>query len=152
MKLVKLMITTVMLMLLSQSILAVVSKYQKDQIIETADAISNASEKKDISGLMKQLTVDVVIEIGGSNKNPRSYTFQSYQQYLSKVFPLISDYKYRRFNESFISKHNGEYIYKFDLSEEYVFNNRKFKESHTEQWDLKYIGDSLRVYKIVIDK
>lgn len=151
---IRIIISSTILLFLSVNLLASVSvnENEKNKILSIANSISLASEEQDISGIMMNLSSDVIINIGNSNKTPRSYTYQTYGQYLSKVFPLVSYYNYKRSNELFNKLPNNEYSFEFVLKEMYVFNNKYINETHSEIWHLKLVGESLKVYKILIDQ
>lgn len=125
---------------------------ERQEILVLANAISEASESKDVKGVLSGLTQDVSIEVGQSNSRPRSYDYESYRDYLGQVFPLISNYTYRRSNERFSRLDNGELMFEFDLFEGYLFNNKYVRGNHTEQWTIRRTALGLKAYKITIDE
>lgn len=123
----------------------------KNQIIGVADAISKASASENVNGLMSHLTKDITINIDPSSQNPKSYNYNSYKKYLSKVFSLISNYKAKRSHEKFSRLPNGDYSYEFSLTERYVLNNQDLIEVHNQVWHLKKVNKTYKAYKIVVN-
>lgn len=131
---------------------AEISASERQEVLVLASAISEASESKNVDGVLAGLTQDVLIEVGQSNSRPRSYDYQSYREYLGQVFPMISNYTYRRSNERFSRLDKGELEFEFDLFEGYVFNNKYVRGNHTERWKIRRTASGLKAYKIVIDE
>jgi len=139
-------------MLLFQVAWAEISNSERQEILVLAKTISEASESKNVDGVLAGLTKDVLVEVGQSNSRPRSYDYQSYREYLGQVFPMISNYTYRRSNERFSKANSGEFVFEFDLFEGYVFNNKYVRGYHTERWNIRRAGSGLKAYRIIIDK
>ncbi len=132
---------------------AEVSDIEIDEILSIAQYVEKASESRDVDGVMKYLADDVRVEISNAGGNSaRVYDYSGYREFLSRAFPLMSDYRHERSNESFTTADNGEdVIFKFTLIEQYMFNNDVHAESHAETWYLRKAGNGYVVYRVIAD-
>ena len=128
-----------------------VSDETKQEILAVANGVSKASEDRNVEKLMSYLTSDALIIVGSSNKNPRSYTYESYKKFIEYSFGQISYYKYKRSNEVFYQD-KDEIVFSFLLEENYVVNSNYIKEHHTEKWNLRREAGALKAYKILADE
>lgn len=128
-----------------------ITEKEKQDIVNMVNEIKIASENRDIEGIMKYLSKDVVIKNDGSVNIPQ-LNYQSYKRYITEAFPLLSDYQYISSVESVERAKNGSDIFvKMLLNEKYVFQKKQLDESHYETWWIRKTNNHYKVYQVYIE-
>ena len=121
-----------------------VSAADRAEVRRIADEIAASTERKQLYPLLDHLTDDALIDLAG-----RRYSKKSYEQYLRKAFPMISDYKYTRSNDAVRQDANGDIVLSFSLKEEYTVNHKKHTGNHKEEYYFRKVGGKLKIYKVI---
>ena len=117
------------------------------EVRRIADDIGSAAQRRDVSAVIQHLASDAQLSLAGTQ-----HSVKTYEQHLQKIFPLISDYSYTKSKESMQLAANGsDVIFKFHLSEEYTFNNKRHSESHPETYFLRKEAGRFKIYKVLAE-
>jgi len=125
---------------------------EKVEIIRVADAVAKAQEDKNVKKMMSFLSRDVVITAPDANNKTMNLSYQSYKDYMTQVFPLVTDYKYTRSDDGVSKTKDNLYQLKTTVAEEFTVDSQKYKETTKQVWTLKDTADGLIVTKIVATK
>lgn len=132
------------------------AKISNNEIMSIAEDIKVASEDRDIRDLMFHLAPDIQIIMGDDMDNEKvnqEFDYMKYRNYIGRIFPLVTRYDYIRNNEKiWVSELNdNRALYTFELTEDYVINEKNIIEKHTEEWHIRKVNGELEVYKVVIN-
>jgi hypothetical protein len=127
-----------------------VSFDDEQAILNISEEVMKASVLEDVPRLLSFLDKNTVLNVVKEGKDPYSYDYDSYGEYLLQVFSIIDGYQYVRSNEEFRMGESGKIFFEFDLNEEYEYSGETIKEYHSEVWEIRKVGGEYKILSILV--
>jgi hypothetical protein len=121
-----------------------VTPAHRTEALRVADDIMHATQRGDVRGVVRHLTVDALIDVEN-----RQWDRPAYEDRLRRILPEISDYQYARSGESVNTTSSGDLLMSFGLEENFNYRGTRQAATSQQTYYMRREGSQLKVYRVV---